>query len=235
MPLDMLEHMTAGYCDYDRHFYSAYLVPFYFTHYIVGIVLLIVGFRYIRDVYLLVLSFGIFASILVNMVLRWTFAQTVPVPTCGSGSVYCVDPSVPWHTACGEAPFPSPPPPGATCGAPPLDPCLPCTPCGMPALEPQLTAFTIGALGMFGMQFHASRMRPDINALLVVIFALVIFAHVYIGFNTGAQVLVGVAVGLLLAALCQLFFVYVIHPRLDAILRFAPLRYLGYHDALCNE
>jgi hypothetical protein len=193
----------------------------------------VVGVLYTRELYLVLLSAGIAASYWINWFLRWLFMTAVPTSGCGGGAVFCVASTSPYN-ACGVAPFPTPPPLGATCGAPPLPECDACVACGMPALEPQLAAFTLASIGIFGMQFYSSHLRVYHLALLYTVFALVVYTHVYFTFNTVAQVVVGVVVGLGIAAIFNGFVFFAAYPYFDTMLRWPLVRYFHYNDRLCH-
>ena len=237
MPLDVLEqHWTLGNCDYMESVVSKYFIPFYFAHYAIALLLFFIGLVYTRELYLLLLSLGITLNYWLNYLLKWAFLEAVPRATCGTGSVFCIDPDVPTHNACGEpGTLPIPSPPGATCGADLAEACLPCVPCGMPALEPQLTAFTVASIGIFAMQWRYSHIRIYHFALLLLFYAAVMYTHVFFNFNTSAQVMVGALVGASAALLWQAFVFFVAYPNIDRVLRWPLVRYFGYHDTLCRS
>lgn len=105
----------------------------------------------------------------------------------------------------------------------------------MPALEPQISAFLVTALAIFVLQFRAPYARFLHAAALVTGYVLVMYTHLYFGFNDLPQVVAGAAVGALTAALWQALVYALVYPRFDSILRWRLVRALGYRDTLCRS
>jgi len=222
---------TLPTCEYTPSIVSSYLVVLYFTHYaIVGIIFFIGLLR--KELYLLLLSFGITANYWLNYLLLWAFSHPIPNADCGgTRAFFCINAASPYN-ACGTPLLANPV--GATCGLPPLPLCDPCVACGMPALEPQLTTFTVLSIGLFALSWRAPHVHAYQIALLHVLYSLVMYAHVYIGFNSVAQVLAGSLVGTVTALVfhCALF--ALVYPRFDAMLAWPLARRFGYRDTYCR-
>jgi len=235
MPLTSIEYWTESHCPYERSFVTQYLVLLYYTHYFISLGIFLEGLLRTRELYLLLLSFGIAVNFFLNYFLLWLFSAPVPFAQCGEYAFWCIDPTSPYN-ACGVAPFPVPSPPGATCGAPPLlPPCSPCVPCGMPALEPQLTAFTVTSIGVFAMQWMTPHIYLYQNALIVSLYALVGYAHAFFSYNSPEQIMVGMTVGSAFALLWQLFIFWFAYPNFDRALRWPLVRRFGYVDTFCRS
>jgi len=233
MSFTAVESWALANCEYTPNAASAYLVLFYFTHYGITAFIFFEGLVRTKELYLVLLSFGITLNFWLNYLLLWAFMQPVPVATCGTYAFFCID-RASNHTACGMEPFPWPPPPNVTCGSTPLPPCDPCVPCGMPALEPQLTAFTVASVGIFAMQWRSPHIRTYQMSLLIGLYTLVMYSHMYFRFNDSAQVLVGAFVGALAAIGWQLVVFHVAYPRFDTVLAWPLVRRFGYKDTFCR-
>lgn len=231
----VVEHYwTEPNCDYQVTFATQYLVLLYGAHFAIAVLSAFESLARTKELYLLLLSLGIGLNWYLNAFLLWAFLQAVPQPLCGVLAVYCIDPASPYN-ACGVAPFPSPPPEGATCGAAPLPACDPCVPCGMPAVEPHLSGFVVVSIGIFTMQWRSPHVKFYQTALIVFFYALIVYTHVYIGFNDAAQVLAGVFVAALAGFFWQFVIFWVAYPSFDRILRWPLVRFAGYRDSFCRS
>ena len=215
-----LEAWAEAHCVYTPTFFSPYLLIFYSIHYLVTAGIFIEGFIRTRELYLVLLSsVGIAGSWWLNYALLWAFRQPVPVPTSCSSyehTRFCVAPNSSF----------------AECGALPLDACVSC---GMPALEPQLMSFLAAALLLFVMQWRAPRTHLASLALLVLVYVLVLYTHLYFGFNSLAQVAVGAAVGLASGIAFHAALAACAYPRFDRVLRWRLVRASGYRDTFCRS
>ena len=234
MPLTSIEFWSAEHCPYEQSAYTQYLVLFYYAHYGIAAALFLFGLVHTQELYLLLLSGGIAFNWFVNYFLLWLFMMPVPTPLCGEYAMWCVNAASPYN-ACGSAPFVGPNPSGVSCGALPLPPCDPCVACGMPAVEPQLTGFTVTTIGIFAMQWRAPHIHLYESALLMALYAVVAYVHTYIGYNSPAQIFVGIGVGTLVALFFQLIVFWVAYPNFDRALRWPLLRYMGYVDTFCRS
>jgi hypothetical protein len=122
-----------------------------------------------------------------------------------------------------------------TCGVAEKPDCLPCVPCGQPALEPQLAAFIIVNVGVFALQYRAVRINWYHITLLLSFFILVVYTHVYIGFNSPAQVLTGAAIGGAFALVWELFVARILARYFDRVLAWPLVRRFGYKDTLMHS
>jgi len=228
--LAVVEHYwTEPNCDYHVTFLTQYLVLLYGAHAFIALGVFLAALLRTKELYLLMLSLGIALNFYLNWLLLWAFSRAVPQPLCGVLAIFCVDPASPYN-ACGVPPFPSPPPDGATCGALPLPPCDPCVPCGMPAIEPHLSGFAIVSIGVFAMQWRSPHIRLYQTTLLVLFYALVVYTHVYIGFNDAAQVLGGAFAGAVAGIFWQFVVFWAAYPNFDRMLRWPIIRTFGYGD-----
>ena len=231
----VVEHYwTEPNCDYVVTFATQYLVLLYGAHIVIAVLSAFESLARTKELYLLLLSLGIGLNWYLNAFLLWAFLQPVPQPLCGVLAVFCIDRNSPYNS-CGIPPFPSPPPDGATCGALPLPPCDPCVPCGMPAVEPHLSGFVVMSIGIFAMQWRAPHIHLYESALLMALYAVVAYVHTYIGYNSPAQIFVGIGVGTLVALFFQLIVFWVAYPNFDRALRWPLLRYMGYVDTFCRS
>lgn len=237
--MNVLEDVwTNARCEYTPNAISPYLVALYFAHYAVTAFIFLEGVFRTRELYLLLLSIGIAFNYWLNVFLKaLVFRQPIPVPTCGYDAVYCLDAAAPpHHNACGEVPISvivgSPP---LTCGLPGQDACLPCVPCGMPALEPQLVAFIVVNVGVFALQYRGTRISWYHAYLLTAFFAVVVYTHVYIGFNSPAQVLAGVGIGAVMALIWELSAARLLEGHFTQILEWPLIRSWGYKNTLMHD
>jgi hypothetical protein len=234
MAFELLErHWTLTSCDYTPTFFSPYLLIFYFAHYAIGLIVFVLGVVR-REMYLLVFSLGMSANLGLNLLLRWAFMVPIRRAECGSGALFCIARNSTYN-ACGTGPYPVVPPAGATCGGGALPDCDPCVPCGMPALEPQLTAFTVASIGVFAFQWSAPMLRYSQFVWLLLFYSTVMYAHIFFGFNTAADIFVGSAIGVAAALLWQMAVYELLYPKFDTILHWWPFAYFGYKNTYCAD
>ena len=169
-----------------------------------------VGLRY-RELYLLLLGFGVTANGLVNWLLKLAFAQPVPVGTCGTDVLQCV-----------ARPDDASVPPGTLVA------------CGMPSFEVQDTTFLVAALLLYAFHWRHPAMRSTHFALAVVWVAIVAYAHAFFAFNSAGQIVGAGVAGVGMAALWHAFVALFLYPRFDATLRWSVVQWMGYRDSLCR-
>jgi len=227
---ELEEFWTLNNCEYTYSSVSKYLLIFYISHVFITAIIFVAGLVR-RELWLLLLSLGMTLVYWLGSFLQWAFMQAVPLASCSAHTGYCVDRTSEYN-ACGVAPFPPTPPPGATCGALPLPPCDPCVSCGMPALEPMIAAYTVASIIMFSFQFQPwLRERPYRALVLLAFIALVVYTHLFFGFNDVAQVFVGIVVGSSFSVLYHLL-VFVSIAACDRVLEWPLVRYFEYKDTL---
>ena len=226
-------YWTEPNCDYEVTFFTQYLVLLYGAHLYIAIALTVESFVRTKELYLLLLSLGIALNWYFNGFLLWAFAQPVPQPLCGVLATFCIDPASPFN-ACGAAPWPEPDD-DDECGAAPLPPCDPCVPCGMPAIEPHLSGFVVVSIGIFAMQWRSPHIRMYEFALMSTFYALVVYSHVYIGFNNPAQVLGGTLAAVVSGFFWQMVVFWTAYPNFDRALRWPLVRFMGYTDTFCRS
>ncbi len=205
MGIGEIETWALLNCPYTPNFATPYLVLTRYVTLAITLALYAVGLRY-RELYLLLLGIGVTVNAAVNGLLKRAFVQPVPFATCGFDHVFCTDPVTMTAVAC-----------------------------GMPAFECQDTSFFVVSLMLYAFQWHHPHIRFFHSLLLVAWMALVAYAHSFFGFNSAAQIVVGAAIGALFALLWQLLIWTWLYPYFDKILRFAPVRWLGYRDTLCRS
>jgi len=228
-------YWTEPNCDYDVTFFTQYLVLLYGAHFYIALAMTIESFVRTKELYLLLLSLGIALNWYFNSFLLWAFSEPVPQPLCGVLAVFCIDPASPYN-ACGTPPWPVPDvDDDDECGAAPLPPCDPCVPCGMPAVEPHLSAFVIISIGIFSMQWRSPHIRMYETVLMSVFYGLVVYSHVYIGFNSPAQVLGGALAGVVSGFFWQMVVFWAAYPNFDRILQWPLVRFMGYTDTFCRS
>jgi len=231
----VVEHYWTGpNCDYVVTWATQYLVLFYGAHMYIAVLSAFESIVRTKELYLLLLSLGIALNYWLNILIQWFILQPVPQPLCGVLAIYCIDSASPFN-ACGVPPWPSPTPAGATCGALPLPPCDPCVPCGMPATEPHLSGFVVVSIGVFAMQWRSPHIHMYQTAIVVFFYSLVVYSHVYIGFNDPAQVLAGVFIGAVAGLFWHFFVFWAAYPSFDRVLRWPLVRFMGYRDTFCRS
>ncbi len=236
MVLSTIEFWAAEHCTYAVSGATKYLILFYYTSHVITIGLYIFGLRN-KELYLIILGFGLSLNSWFNFALKFAFAQAVPERTCGSYAFFCIDPAAPpSHNACGTPPANATHiAADATCGAPPLDACLPCVPCGMPSFEVQQTTFFVASVLIFRMQWRAPHIRVLHVVALLVLHVVVSYISLFFNLNSAAQVVVGGAFGAAFALLYQLLVFCLPYPHFDAILGWRLVRWFGYADTYCRS
>ena len=105
----------------------------------------------------------------------------------------------------------------------------------MPAVEPHLSGFVVMSIGIFAMQWRSPHVRSYQTALLIFFYALIVYTHVYIGFNDAAQVLAGVFAACVSGFFWQFVVFWAAYPSFDRIVRWPLVRFMGYRDTFCHS
>jgi hypothetical protein len=234
MSLDRLEYGTETFCPYPKTWWTKFLIIVLYGHYVASAMIFFEGLVRTKELYLVMLSFGITTCYWLGYILQWLFMAAVPVPACGASAFWCVDPASPYN-ACGRPPFPSPAPHGATCGAAPLPPCDPCVPCGMPAVEPMLVAFAVTSVITFALQWRAPKITFYALALLISALSLVVWGHSFFMYNSPIQGVVGVFFGVLYGLFYQVANYVVAVPNYNRMIAWPMIRSFGYKNEFCQE
>lgn len=245
MGLTELSYWSEIHCPYEPNFLTPYLVLPHNTDILVTIVLYAIGLIH-RELHIFLLGLGVSANGLLNALLAWFFMHPVPFGPCGIDRRYCIDADAPWvlpvngtdlepPNTCGMPPWP---PYDATspsnCGAFPLQPCSPCVSCGMPAYEAQYTAFLAISIYLYVFTWRHSA-NTFVNSGLVVVWLLIAsWSHSFFGFNSPAQIVVGVTVGAVFAMIWHAFEYIWLYPYFRIALNWKLVRWLGYQDNYCE-
>lgn len=245
MGLSEFSYWSEVHCPYEPNSLTPFLVLPHNTDIIVTVALYAIGLV-LRELHILILGVGVTTNGLLNTLLTWAFMHPVPFGPCGIDRRYCIAHDAQWvlpvngtdlepPNTCGTPPWPPYDPTSpANCGDVPLSPCSPCVSCGMPSYEAQYTTFLAVSIYFFMLTWRHQSLHSWKSILIVGWIAMMAWSHSFFGFNSPAQIIVGVAVGASYAFLWHVFEYLWLYPYFSMIMEWRIVQWTGYQNTYCE-
>jgi len=225
MALQEIETFAVQHCDYTESWLTQYLVfTHYASYYITGI-FFVLGLR-VKELYLLCVSLGLSVSWFINYLLLAAIQSPVPNGTCGLYAFWCDDPATP-DTPCQASPW------QLMYTHTQVEHCVSCS---SPAFEVQQMTFLVVTLYTYITTWHAPQFHILYHVSAIAWYALIVYAHSYIGFNAASHIALGATIGAIVAYVWAQIVFTVLYPRFDVIMSWRVIRWTGpYQDSLARS